>query len=417
VPTAADLRKALRRVLTIARPVRRRFIGAAGLGTAAELCTIGLAGAAAWLIVRAAEQPDLAALSLAILGVRAFGTGKGVFRYAERLATHDTGLRSLSEIRAAVVARLAEIAPAGIPGWQRGDLVQRVVADVDRLLDLFVRVLGPVVAVAVTAIGALVITVAIDATVGLVLLASLLVVGVVVPAVTMRGEGSIGPALTDARAALGGRVLAVTEGLDQLWANRMFAAARRDVDGPGELIDDLERGRARLRMLTGAVVTAAPLADGHGDPRGALGLERLVVGTGDRGAGALAARHPRTRGHRERGERLRAEHRWFGPPGDHLARHPRSRGAAGRSATGPRPSDRGARSPSPRAGREATSMRSHRCRCISLPARSPRSTARAVRASRRSPPCSSTSWRRGQATTDSTPRPSWRQRVPTSATA
>ena len=214
------------RVLTMARPARRRFVGAAALGTAAEMCTIGLAGAAAWLIVRAAEQPELAALSVAILGVRAFGTGKGVFRYAERLATHDTGLRSLTEIRAAVVARLAEVAPAGIPGWQRGDLLQRVVADIDRLLDLFVRVLGP---------------------------SSLCRHGARrtrdhdgarrpgrsrpagcddsgrrrrAAATTVRGEMSIGPALNEARATLGGRVLATTEGLDQLWANRMLASAR-----------------------------------------------------------------------------------------------------------------------------------------------------------------------------------------------
>jgi ABC-type transport system involved in cytochrome bd biosynthesis fused ATPase/permease subunit len=120
-------------------------------------------------------------------------------------------------------------------------------------------VLGPVAAVGVTAIGALAITVAIDATAGLVLLASLLFVGVVIPAVTMRGERSIGPPVTDARAALGGRVLAVTEGLDQLWANRMFIAARRDIEVPGQLIDELEQRRARLRMLTGAIVTAAPL--------------------------------------------------------------------------------------------------------------------------------------------------------------
>ncbi len=243
----------------MARPARRRFIGAAALGTAAEVCTIGLAGAAAWLIVRASEQPELAALSLAILAVRAFGTGKGVFRYAERLATHDTGLRSLSEIRAAVVARLAEIAPAGIPGWQRGDLVQRVVADIDRLLDLFVRVLGPIVAVAATALAALAITVALDLTAAAVLFVSLLVVGVGVPATTMLGEATIGPALTDARATLGARVLDLTEGLEHRWANRTVAAARRAVDAPGDAIEDLEHRRARLRMLTGAVVTAAPL--------------------------------------------------------------------------------------------------------------------------------------------------------------
>ncbi len=259
VPTPRDRRNALRRVLGLARPARRRFVGAAAVGTAAEICTIGLAGAAAWLIVRASEQPELAALSVAILGVRAFGTGKGVFRYAERLATHDTGLRALTEIRAAVVARLAEIAPAGIPGWQRGDLLQRVVADIDRLLDLFVRVLSPVVAVAATTLGALAITVVLDVQAGLVLLIALAVVGVIVPAVTARGEMRLGPVLTDTRASLAGRMLATTEGVDQLWANRMLTSARDDIGRVGDVIDDLEERRARLRMFTGAIVTAAPL--------------------------------------------------------------------------------------------------------------------------------------------------------------
>ncbi len=255
----SELRNALRRVLALARPARRRFVGAAALGTAAEVCTIGLAGAAAWLIVRAAEQPELAALSMAILGVRAFGIGKGVFRYTERLATHDTGLRSLTEIRAAVVARLAEIAPAGVPGWQRGDILQRVVADIDRLLDLFVRVLGPVVAVAVTSLGALAITIVLNVPAGLVLLVALAVVGVVVPVATLRGESTLGPSLGETRAALAGRTLAITEGLDQLWASRMVVSSRHDLDTVATEIDRLERRRTRLRMRTGAIVAAAPL--------------------------------------------------------------------------------------------------------------------------------------------------------------
>ncbi len=258
-PVAAGLTSALRRVLAMARPARGRFIGAAALGTAAEVCTIGLAGTAAWLIVRASEQPDLAALSVAILGVRAFGTGKGLFRYAERLATHDTGLRALTEIRAAVVARLAEIAPAGIPDWQRGDLLQRIVTDIDRLLDLFVRVLGPIVAVAATALGALVITLLLDVSAGLVLLVSLTLIGGLLPVLAVRRETVIGPALNDARAAFGDRVLAVTEGLEHLWANRTLSSARREVDGAGTRIDELEHRRARTRMLTGAVIAAAPL--------------------------------------------------------------------------------------------------------------------------------------------------------------
>ncbi len=196
---------------------------------------------------------------MAILGVRAFGTGKGVFRYAERLATHDAGLRSLSEIRAAVVARLAEIAPAGIPDWQRGDLLQRIVADIDRLLDLFVRVLGPIAAVAATALGALAITAVLDVSAGLVLLVAMAIIGVLLPIATMRRESSIGPALAEARADYGGRVLAATEGLDHLWATRMLAPVRHGIDRAAGSIDDLEHRRARLRMFGAAVVAAGPL--------------------------------------------------------------------------------------------------------------------------------------------------------------
>ena len=100
----------------MARPIRSRFAGATALGVLAEVCTLGLAGAAAWLVVKASEQPDLAELSLAVVGVRAFGIGKGVFRYAERLATHDAGLRALSEIRATVVARLTRVSESSTRG-------------------------------------------------------------------------------------------------------------------------------------------------------------------------------------------------------------------------------------------------------------------------------------------------------------
>ena len=184
------------------------------LGAFAEVCTLGLAGVAAWLIVKASEQPDLAELSLAILAVRTFGIGKGVFRYGERLATHDAGLRSLSEIRAAVVDRLADIAPAGIPGWERGDLLQRVVGDVDRLLDLFVRVLGPVLAIAATACAAAVITIVLDPAAGAAADRWLFIVGVLLPSVTAARETSIGPLMAHRRAHLASTALAYTESLD-----------------------------------------------------------------------------------------------------------------------------------------------------------------------------------------------------------
>ncbi len=260
VPGRHELWSATRRVMRMARPARRRFTGATALGALAEACTLGLAGVAAWLIVKASEQPDLAELSLAILAVRTFGIGKGVFRYGERLATHDAGLRSLSEIRAAVVDRLADIAPAGIPGWERGDLLQRVVGDVDRLLDLFVRVLGPVLAVAVTAAAAALITLVLDPAAGAVLIVALVIIGVLLPSITAARETTIGPLVAHRRARLAGAALSYTEALDALIAHRVERAARARIDVAGAELDRLAMRRTRVRMGGGAVVAAAPLA-------------------------------------------------------------------------------------------------------------------------------------------------------------
>ena len=260
VPDRHELWSATRRVMRMARPARRRFTGATALGALAEACTLGLAGVAAWLIVKASEQPDLAELSLAILAVRTFGIGKGVFRYGERLATHDAGLRSLSEIRAAVVDRLADIAPAGIPGWERGDLLQRVVGDVDRLLDLFVRVLGPVLAVAATAAAAALITLVLDPAAGAVLIVALVIVGVLLPSITAARETTIGPLVAQRRARLAGAALSYTEALDALIAHRAERAARARIDVAGDELDRLAVRRTRVRMGGAAVVAAAPLA-------------------------------------------------------------------------------------------------------------------------------------------------------------
>src|SRR5690606_36861991 len=74
------------------RRMRTRLEYAVLAGAAADLAGLGLIAAASWLITRAAEQPPLAALSVAIMATRAFATGRGVFRYAERLTGHDVAL-------------------------------------------------------------------------------------------------------------------------------------------------------------------------------------------------------------------------------------------------------------------------------------------------------------------------------------
>ncbi|EHI44350.1 ABC transporter ATP-binding protein CydC, partial [Rhodococcus opacus PD630] len=76
------------------RVVRAVTAGVATLGSA-----LALAALSAWLITRAWQMPPVLDLSVAVVAVRALGISRGVFRYLERLATHDTALRGTTSAR------------------------------------------------------------------------------------------------------------------------------------------------------------------------------------------------------------------------------------------------------------------------------------------------------------------------------
>lgn len=88
------------------RGAARRVVGAGVVGVVAELAGIGLAATAAWLIVSAAGQPPLAALTVAIVVVRTLAIARGGLRYAERLVGHGAVLKLLAELRGRVYAAL-----------------------------------------------------------------------------------------------------------------------------------------------------------------------------------------------------------------------------------------------------------------------------------------------------------------------
>lgn len=123
--------------------VDRRLAAGWILGVAAQLSVIGLLLTSAWLISRAAQHPPVLYLMVAIVGVRAFGIGRSVLRYGERLLTHDAALARLTRERVAAYVALDRAAPAGLAGERRGDLVNTVVADIDALQDRQLRVRLP----------------------------------------------------------------------------------------------------------------------------------------------------------------------------------------------------------------------------------------------------------------------------------
>ena len=244
----------VRRLLPWVATEKWRLALAIFLGSMAIGCGVGLLATSAWLISRASLQPPIFELDVAIVGVRAFGIGKGVFRYAERLTSHDAAFRALSKLRLAVYDRLAVVAPAGVPAYRRGDLLERLVRDVDATQDLPLRVIVPYASGALVALASVVLAFFILPAAGVVLLVSLLLAATVVPWITARAAADAERATAPERGRLNGDVLTLLDGVGDL---TMAGAAQTWLDRLAD--DDL-----RISRLSARSARASGLATGLG---------------------------------------------------------------------------------------------------------------------------------------------------------
>ena len=107
-----------------------------------------------WLISAAALHPSIAELQLAIVGVRFFGISRGVFRYLERLVSHDITFGLLSRLRSWFYRAIEPLAPARLMYYRSGDLLSRVVSDIDTLENFYIRVVSPPLVAVLISLGA-----------------------------------------------------------------------------------------------------------------------------------------------------------------------------------------------------------------------------------------------------------------------
>ena len=184
------------------RPELKRLVAAALLGSLALACSIGLMATSAWLISRAAEHPPVLYLTVAIVAVRAFGIGRGVLRYAERLVAHDAAFRVLGRTRVRAWLDLDRAAPAGLGKTRSGDLLSRVVSDTETIQDLLVRGLLPIAISVVTGTATVLLLTFLLPAAGAVLLIGLLSAGVLAPLATLRLAEQAERRLSPARSAI-----------------------------------------------------------------------------------------------------------------------------------------------------------------------------------------------------------------------
>ena len=162
-------------------------IGLAGVvAGAAELAGVALIATATWLLAQAWHQPPLTSLTVAIVAVRTFAIGRGTVRYLDRLVGHDAVLRALADVRAAVFRAITPLAPGHTRLRGGGDLLTRLVSDVDAVQDLILRVWNPVVTAVVVGVATVGFTAVFAPEAALVLVAGLMVAGVLLPWLSMR---------------------------------------------------------------------------------------------------------------------------------------------------------------------------------------------------------------------------------------
>ncbi|MFH8404550.1 thiol reductant ABC exporter subunit CydD [Streptomyces sp. NPDC018019] len=240
---------ALARLRGLARARWGRLGLALLLGSLALGSAVGLMATSGWLISRAAEHPPVLYLMVAVTATRAFGIGRAVFRYAERLVAHDAVFRMLADVRVAVFRRLERLAPAGLRRRSRGDLLSRLVADVDAVQDYFLRWLLPVGAAVVVGLGSVGFTAWLLPEAGAVLAAGLLLAGVGVPALSAvlarRAERQLAPA----RGVLSAHVVDLLTGAAELTVSGALASR---VDRTRRADHDLTRIASRSAAAAGA---------------------------------------------------------------------------------------------------------------------------------------------------------------------
>ncbi|MCO5196905.1 MAG: thiol reductant ABC exporter subunit CydC [Anaerolineae bacterium] len=176
--------KPVARLLRLLAPFRWWIALAVLLSFGTIGASVGLMAMSAYLISKAALTTYMVDLSLAITGVRFFAISRAVLRYVERYITHRTTFQILTHLRTWLYAAIEPLAPARLWQYRSGDLLTRIMADMETLENFYIRaIVPPLAAVLVTAVACTILGL-LNIWLGVALLFFLLLTGVVLPLLT-----------------------------------------------------------------------------------------------------------------------------------------------------------------------------------------------------------------------------------------
>ena len=210
--------------------------------------SIGLMATSAWIIATAALHPSIAVLQVAIVGVRFFGIARGVFRYLERLASHQVTFRVLARLRVWFYAAVEPLAPARLMQYRSGDLLSRIVADIGTLENFYIRAVAPPL-VAVLVAGLMWVYLgSFDECLALAVIVLMLVAGAGVPFLSQLLSRQPGRRVVAIRSELNAALVDGIQGTADLIA---FGAGAAQVRQVRSLSDALGRGQEQMAAISG----------------------------------------------------------------------------------------------------------------------------------------------------------------------
>lgn len=267
------------------RPARGRWLLAILLGFAATGLGLSLTAVSAWLIVRAAEHPALMYLLVAIVGVRFFGLGRSVARYAERLVTHTALFVAVDDLRLRSWRAIAARGAGSRRLLEGGSAVDVLVTTLDQLRELVPRVVTPVIVGLLSVFGVIVTVALVDPSVallvGLVLLGALLAATVL----AAHADRNAHELRIGARAVLVRRTVALADAADDLRANGTAERALAEVTAAEQELAGSDRraawsagwGIAVLSLATAGLAVLIPTLAGSGVLGGGASSETVAV--------------------------------------------------------------------------------------------------------------------------------------------
>ena len=270
---------ALRRCISMLQVSRSGFALSLLLGVTALGAAIALGGTAAWLIARASQQPPVLYLTVAATSVRLFGVSRALARYLSRLASHKVALTGMDNLRNNLYDELAAAPGTKLSTLRRGDLMTRAGADVDEVGNVIVKTLLPALVAAIVGVGTVGVITIISPAAGIILAISLVVSGIIAPALIARSVRLAESQGADARTDIAATSLAILEGATELSMAGTLERARHSLSESEAALSAALARSARLSAFARGLDVCA---------MGVAVIGALLIGIPQTTSGALA---------------------------------------------------------------------------------------------------------------------------------